>query len=243
MYGEKKIIAYFLVFLSSLALLSCHKDVPAGTLIQANGFVIDSVKNKRLSNATIYLYGATQNFYGIYYDIGPLDSTVSDNDGNFSLRYTATGNSIDYALAVGSVIYGGYSSQKNYVVDVAHDKYLFNFSHQLHNVIVRARELNYLRLNLKVVSNPYDTMVVFFSTNSGEFSSSIYKLTGNSLDTSILTRCLPDAANDIFYEIEPWMAPDTLFRREIDTITANLADTITINKTFNSTHDLPVQTY
>ncbi|MEJ0081504.1 MAG: hypothetical protein WDM78_11310 [Puia sp.] len=135
--------------MSGLTFISCHKDVAAGTLIQADGFVIDSVKNKRLSNATIYLYGAHQTFYGIYYDIGPIDSTVSDNNGNFSLKYTATGNSIDYALAVGGVIYGGFSGQNNYVVDVAHTQYPFNYSHQLNNVIVRARGIELSQIKLK----------------------------------------------------------------------------------------------
>ncbi len=238
MYVKNKFIGSCLVFLSGLTFISCHKDVAAGTLIQANGFVIDSVKNKRLPYATIYLYGAHQTFYGIYYDIGPIDSTVSDNNGNFSLKYIATGNSIDYALGAGNVIYGGFSSQNNYVVDVAHYQYPFNFSHQLNNAIVRARELNYLRLNLKVLSNPYDTMNVIFNTTYGEFGAS-YRLTGNSVDTSILTRCLPDALNYIFYEIQSGMVEDSFkFRREIDTVTANLADTLTISKTFNSTNDI-----
>jgi hypothetical protein len=243
MYVKNKFIGSCLVFLSGLTFISCHKDVAAGTLIQANGFVIDSVKNKRLSNATIYLYGAHQTFYGIYYDIGPMDSTVSDNNGNFSLKYIAAGNSIDYALAVGSVIYGGFSSQNNYVVDVAHTQYPFNYSHQLNNAIVRARELNYLRLNLKLLSNPYDTMNVMVNTTYGEFGA-LYKLTGNSVDTSILTRCLPDALNYIFYEIEPEVVQDSFkFRREIDTVTANLADTLTISKTFNSTYDILLQPF
>ena len=240
MYIKKQIVGYSLILLSSLTFISCHKDVPAGTLIQANGFVIDSVKNKRLSNATIYLYGAQQTFYGVYYDVGPLDSTVSDNDGNFSLRYTATGNSIDYALEVGSVIYGGFSSQNNYVVDVAHTNYPFNYKHQLNKVIVRARELNYIRLNLKVGSNPYDTMNIFVSTTYGEFSL-LYRFFGNSIDTSILTRCLPDAPNYFFYEIESESAQDSFrYRREIDTLMTNLTDTLTITKTFNSTYDIPL---
>jgi hypothetical protein len=240
MYVNKQIIRYSLILLMSLTLISCHKDVPAGTLIQANGFVIDSVKNKRLPNATIYLYGANQTFYGVFYDVGPLDSTVSGNDGNFSLKYTATGNSIDYALAVGSAIYGGFSGQNNYVVDVVHSQYPFNYSHQLNNVIVRARELNYIRLNLKVRSNPYDTMNILVTTTYGELTL-LYRLTGHSIDTSILTRCLPDTSNYFFYQIESESAQDTFrYRREIDTIMTNLTDTLTITKTFNSTYDIPL---
>ncbi len=71
------------VFLMLVLLTACRKDVAKGQIIQANGFVIDSVKNKRLSDVTIYLYGAHSNFYGVYYDFGPLDSAISDIDGNF----------------------------------------------------------------------------------------------------------------------------------------------------------------
>src|ERR1700688_1400630 len=115
-------ISITIVFLVLLLLVACRKDVPKGAVIQAYGFVIDSVKNKRLSNVTIYLYGAHSNFYGVYYDIGPLDSTISDIDGNFSLEYSAEGNSIDYALSIGNVVYGLYTSQNNYVVDVVHPR-------------------------------------------------------------------------------------------------------------------------
>ncbi|MEJ0081503.1 MAG: hypothetical protein WDM78_11305 [Puia sp.] len=72
----------------------------------------------------------------------------------------------------------------------------------------------------------------------------LYTLTGNSIDTSILMRCLPDARNYLFYEIEPEVVQDSFkFRREIDTVTANLADTLTISKTFNSAYDILLQPY
>jgi len=133
-----------------LVLTACRKDVPKGQLIQANGFVIDSVKNKKLSNVTVYLYGAHSTFYGVYYDVGPFDSTISDNNGNFSIKYNAEGNSVDYGLAIGNVVYGGFTNQNNFVVDIHHPFYPFNYSHQLNNVELRARELNYTRVNLKV---------------------------------------------------------------------------------------------
>jgi hypothetical protein len=139
------------IFLLLFALTACRKDIPKGKLIQASGFVIDSVKNKKLSNVIVYLYGAHSTFYGVYYDIGPLDSTVSDNNGNFSLKYNAEGKSVDHALAIGNVVYGGYTNQPNYIIDITHPIYPFNYSQQLNNIGLKARELNYAKVNLKVM--------------------------------------------------------------------------------------------
>ena len=240
---HQKIIISF-VCLALLALTGCRKDVPKGQLIQASGFVIDSVKNKKLYNATIYLYGAHSNFYGVYYDVGPLDSTSSDIDGNFSIKYSAEGSSIDYALAIGNVVYGGYTSQNNYVVDVAHPLYPFNYSHQLNNVALRARELNYARINLKVLSNPYDTLYFFVMTNSGElFLKNFFK--GTSIDTSFLTRYLPDALNTFEFSVNCWQLLDSgMYTRTItDSLKLKMDDTIAISKTFNSTYDIPLEPY
>jgi hypothetical protein len=240
---QLKIIIPF-VFLTLLLLASCRKDVPKGAVIQANGFVIDSVKNKRLSNVTIYLYGAHSNFYGVYYDIGPLDSTISDIDGNFSLEYSAEGTSIDYALAIGNVVYGGYTSQNNYVVDVVHPLYPFNYSRLLRNVALRARELNYARINLKVLSNPYDTLYLDVSTTYGElFLRNLF--IGKSIDTFILTRYLPDATNTFEYQILSRQLLDSgwFIRRMTDTLAAKMDDTITISKTINSAYDIPLAPY
>ncbi len=238
---RQKIIISF-VFPALLALTACRKDIPKGQLIQASGFVIDSVKNKKLYNATIYLYGAHSNFYGVYYDVGPLDSTVSDIDGNFSIKYSAEGNSIDYALAIGNVVYGGYTSQDNYVVDVAHPLYPFNYSHQLNNVALRARELNYARINLKVLSNPYDTLYLDVTTTYGElFLRNLF--VGTNIDTTILTRYLPDAPNTFQYAILSRQLLDSgwYIRRMFDTLTPKMDDTMTISKTFNSTYDIPLE--
>jgi hypothetical protein len=240
---QLKIIMPF-AFLALLLLTACRKDVPKGAVIQAFGFVIDSVKNKRLPNVTIYLYGAHSNFYGVYYDVGPLDSTISDIDGNFSLEYSAEGTSIDYALAVGNVVYGGYTSQNNYVVDVVHPLYPFNYSRLLRNVALRARELNYARINLKVLSNPYDSLYLYISTAAGElFIQNLF--IGASIDTSILSHYLPEALNTFQFEISSAQLLDSgmQIRTLTDSITAKMQDTITISQTFNSAYDIPLAPY
>ena len=234
----------YIVFLTLLLLTACRKDVPKGQLIQANGFVIDSVKNKKLSHVTVYLYGAHATFYGIYYDEGPFDSTISDNNGYFSIKYNAEGTSVDYALAIGNVVYGGYTGQTNYVVDVLHPLYPFNYVHQINNVNLSARELNYARINLKVQANPYDTLYFDVSTRYGElYLRNIF--TGASIDTSFLTRYLPDATNIFTYQILSSQLLDSgwFIRRMPDTLPPNMIDTIIISKAFNTTYDIPIMPY
>ena len=240
---HKTIISF--VFLILLVLTACRKDVPKGQPIKADGFVIDSIKNKKLSNVTVYLYGAHSTFYGVYYDVGPLDSTVTDNNGNFSISYNAEGKSVDYALAIGNVVYGGFTSQNNYVVDISHSLYRFNYLHQLNNVALRARELNYARVNLKVFSNPYDTLFLDVSTAYGELFLR-HQFIGTSIDTSFLTRYLPNATNFFEYKILATRIVDsaTMFiRRMPDTLQLEMKDTIVISKTINTTYDIPLKPY
>jgi hypothetical protein len=232
-------------FLIMLALPACKKPVPEGQLIQATGFVIDSVKNKKLANVTVYLYGAQSTFYGVYYDDGPFDSTKSDNNGNFSIKYNAEGKSVDYALAVGNVVYGGFTNQNNFVVDIKHPLYKFNYSHQLNNVALRARELNYARINLKVLSNAYDTLYLDVSTTYGELFLR-HILVGNSLDTSFLTRYLPGEINFFQYKILSSRVVDsaTMFiRRMRDTLPSTTVDTAIVSKKITSTYDIPLEPY
>jgi hypothetical protein len=239
-----KTLIYF-AFLTTLVLTACRKDIPKGQLIQANGFVFDSVKNEKLSNATVYLYGAHSTFYGVYYDVGPLDSTISDNNGNFSIKYNAEGNSVDYGLAIGNVVYGGFTNQNNFVVDIHHPLYPFKYSHQLNNVELRARELNYARVNLKVSSNPYDTLYLDVNTTYGElFLRNIF--IGRSVDTSFLTRYLPGEINIFEYKILSAQVVDsaTMFiRRMRDTLAPTVKDTAIISKKINSTYDIPLESY
>ncbi|KAI9447033.1 hypothetical protein F5148DRAFT_1292497 [Russula earlei] len=214
-----------------------------GQIIQASGFVTDSVKNKRLPNVTIYLMGAKQTFYGVYYTLGPLDSTVSDNNGNFSFSYTAQGDCVDYGLVIGMSTYGGYTHQNNYVVDVFHPEYHFNQAYQLNNIVLKARELNYVKFNLKVLSNPYDTLNINFSTGHGELFLQ-YQFIGSGIDTSLLMRYVPNEAAYLRYFIYSSRLYDSAYNRQgADTFQLALKDTAVISKTFNTTYDIPIKHY
>lgn len=233
-------------------LTSCRKDVPLGTRVTASGIVFDSVKNKVLANAKLYLFGAHRTFYGIYYSDGPLDSTVSDNNGKFSISFTADGKTIDYGLQLGVLEYGGYvyNNQTNYVIDNTQPLFKFNYSTNVSNAVVRGRELNFTKIHLKVLRNPFDTFLVRTSAIR-----QVTLLKGQSIDTTIFVRHLPNELNKIEYYTQSTRdtvglaaansnpnGPFTSIRRIIrDTLNANLADTISISKTIQNSSLIPRQ--
>lgn len=226
------------IILATIAISSCRKAVEQGVVITASGIVFDSVKNKPLPFAKLYLFGAHSTFYGIYYSEGPLDTVVADAAGKFSIRYTAEGKSIDYGLTLGVLNYGGYNyaNSENYVVDNYSPMFKFNYATNVSNAVVRARELNFTKINLKVSSNPYDTFIV---RTSSAFEQITY-IKGHTIDTTIYVRHLPDSKNVIYYRTERNTTDSFFIQREIrDTVSANMKDTISINKTIISTYSMP----
>jgi hypothetical protein len=238
-----KIVIVLLVTIISIT--ACRKKIEAGKNINVSGIVFDPVKNKPLPNAKLYLYGSKQTFYGTYYTNGPLDSTISDNLGKFTIHFTAKGNSVDYGLTIGDF---GYYSPKNYVVDNLEPMFKFNHSTSISNAVVRARELNYTKVHLKVIVNPYDSFYLRTSA-SGVESLAI----GQSIDTTIVVRHLPNEKN--YYDYYTKSLRDTIglaalnsnpnthhfgvLRLITDTIMTNMSDTISINKTFPNSLLIP----
>ena len=231
-----------LIILASLA--SCRKEVPAGTTVSASGIVFDSVKNKVLANAKLYLFGANRTFYGIYYSKGPLYSVISDNNGKFSISFTADGTSIDYGLQLGVLEYGGYvyNSQTNYVIDNTQPLFKFNYSTNVTNAVVRGRELNYIKLHLKVLTNPFDTIKVR--------TTAIRQVTlvkGQSIDTTILLRQLPNEQNMIEYYTESirdtvgYIPGQSIRRITRDTLQTGFADTLFHSKIIANSSLIPRQ--
>ena len=244
-------IVYFII-VTLISLTACRKAVEVGKNVSASGIVFDAVKNKALPNAKLYLYGAGQTFYGVYYSNGPIDSTISDNLGKFNIHFVADGNSIDYGLTLGNLGYGGYAygNQTNYVVDNLEPMFKFNYSTSISNAVVKARELNYTKVHLKVTANPYDSF--YLNTSASGVASLVI---GQSIDTTITVRHLPNEKNYFKYFTQSLRDtiglaalnsnpdPNThhfgVLRFVIDTITANMSDTITISKTFPNSLLIP----
>ena len=134
--------------------------------------------------------------------------------------------------------------QKNYVIDIHHSVYPFNYEYQLNNIVLSARELNYARVNLKVSLNPYDSLYVDVITTYGElFLRNLF--IGKNIDTSFLTRYLPNDSNFLRYQILSTSLLDSgwYLRRKLDTLPISLKDTIAVSKTMNTTYEIPLKPY
>ena len=149
----------------------------------------------------------------------PLDSTRTNEQGEFEMVFATEGRSIDYA------------------VEVAYDEHYVNATRQriqagqTNRVALKARELNLLRAAIKVASNPTDSLMVktFYSKPS--------MLYGSSIDTVLYLKVLPDAINYVSYSI--WDASTGIDRGTIDTVRTTLADTTLYEKAIQKATDLP----
>ena len=215
----------FLTLFISCLLFSCAKDIKKGTQISVSGFLVDTVKNKNLAFAKIYLVGGkVRGSNGVTYYYNYVDSTTSDINGNFSINYRAEGNSVGYVLEVASD--DKFSSG---------DYQQFAFANNETNVRLKSQELNFLKLNLKVDFNRYDTFYVYPSHGFSK------RLIGRSVDTIVLLKVLPNNANTITYRIMS-IGNDSgaIYRKIIDTLNIGLTDTTNISKRIFSTYQMPL---
>ncbi|MGB3007347.1 MAG: hypothetical protein WBC06_12605 [Chitinophagaceae bacterium] len=213
-----------LTFFIATFLLSCAKDIKKGTQINVSGFVIDTVKNKNLPFAKVYLVGCKNNFSGSTFCYDFLDSSTTDINGNFTINYRAEGNSVRYVLEV--------ANDNNYGNNLYQQLY---FNNNSTNVRLKSQELNFLKLNLKVDFNLYDTVYLFPSHGLSK------RLVGRSLDTTIYLKVIPNNKNTLQYCITA-LGRDTsvIIRRATDTLNIGLADTTNYSKRIYSTYQIPL---
>jgi hypothetical protein len=139
-------IKIMIAFIAVWSILSCRKEVPTGQTITANGFVMDFVQQKRLPFVTVYLFSGHNHLLGeggvqAFYDTIPLDSTIADVNGEFSLTYAADGNSDDYALGITKNLFHP-GNKENYLPEASQPIYKFNYAYDLKDVVISARELH-----------------------------------------------------------------------------------------------------
>jgi hypothetical protein len=214
-----------LTILVAVLLSSCAKDIKKGTRIFASGFVIDTVKNKNLAFAKVYLVGGkVRGSNGVTYYYNYVDSTLTDVNGNFSIDYKAERNSVDYVLEVASDDKFGSNEYQQ-----------FQFENNETNVRLKSQELNFLKLNLKVDFNRYDTFYIYPSHGFTK------RLIGRSIDTAVLLKVLPNNANTITYRIMS-IGNDSgaIYRKITDTLNIGLTDTTNISKRIFSTYQMPL---
>lgn len=215
----------FLTLFISVLLFSCAKDVKKGTRISVSGFLVDTVKNKNIAFAKIYLVGGKVAFSnGMTYYYNYVDSTKSDINGKFSINYRAEGNSVGYVLEV--------ASDNNFS---SGEYEQFTFTNNETNVRLKTQELNFLRLNLKVDFNRYDTFYIYPSHGFSR------RLIGRSIDTTVLLKVLPNNRNIITYQIMS-IGNDSgaIYRRLRDTLNIGLTDTTITTKRILNTYQMPL---
>ena len=153
-------IKVFILFISVWSIQSCRKEIPKGQLITANGVVMDISQQKTIASAKVYLFGGHKSIgpggLSIFYDTPPLDSVTTDANGQFTLKYVATGKSYDYALGVARDLFQ-IGNDERLLPDANETLYKFNFDYSLNNQVMSAKELNDANVTLKILSNPYDT--------------------------------------------------------------------------------------
>lgn len=204
--------------LLAVGTLACRESVPPDVQTVVSGMVIDPVKNKPLENAKVVLYGCNQTFMGVFCTT-PLDSTRTNQKGEFEIAFATEGQSIDYEVAV--------AYDENYVNSTRQRIQ----AGQTNRVELKARELNLLKAAIRVVSNPADSLMV------GTFYSKPSTLYGSSIDTILYLKVLPDAANYVTYSL--WDASTGIDRGTIDTVRSTLADTTLYEKVIQKATDLP----
>jgi hypothetical protein len=213
-----------LIIIFSFIFISCAKDIKKGTPITVSGFVLDTVKNKALPFVKIYLVGGkVRGSNGMTYYYNYVDSTNSDMNGNFSIDYKAEGSSVDYVLEV--------ANDNNYGTNTYQQ---FYFSNNSKNVRLKTQELNFLKLNLKIEHNPYDTFYIYPSQGTYK------RLLGGTIDTTVLIKVLPNNSNLISYRIMS-VGNDSgaVYRKIVDTVFCDIRDTTNLSKTISSTYQMP----
>jgi hypothetical protein len=183
---------------------SCKKGVPENVVTTVEGYVIDSVKNKRLPNATVGIYGCVQTTFKVSCS-ELLATTKTDSNGEFKLSFNGDGKSFGFQA---EVIY-----DENY--DYSSKYRLIPGS--TNTIVIKAREFSYLKTHLIITNNPFDTLINFASNVRHTFY-------GHTLDTTVMNRVLPNATNYIFYFA--WDPNVLKNRRLIDTLQIGMQDTI-----------------
>ena len=201
----------FILLLLSLvgSSITCKKAIPSNVITTVKGFVIDTVKNKRLSNATVIIEGCGEaNFRTFCTD--SLTSTKTNTNGELDISFRGNGHSTGYEASV--------VTDENY----DYSTFIRLKPGESNNIILYAREKNYLKANIKILNNPFDTLVVL---SAGSTKHIIY---GRTSDTLLYFRVLPNALNlMVFSAFDKSVGR---FRRLLDTLQITMLDTTIYSK-------------
>ncbi len=175
----------FIFLLCVVVFSSCLKDA----VIQPN--VHTSISGQFYDQANKEIYAGVKIRIGAYqgrstfedqvYDfVGYVDSTTTDNNGNFNISFTTKGNASDYFFEYklfGKNVYAtpiGGGVQSDLKIDSLGKNFVCNF-----NVIKNY----YLKLRLQVNNNPYPPLSLIAGNKQTYFSSYLCNVFGTNNDT------------------------------------------------------------
>jgi hypothetical protein len=198
-----KYFKYFLLILVSLNVFitySCQKDCLNSIIIQ--GIVLDSVKNKNLSNATVVLNGCNNFiFNGGLICSQKLATTTTNSKGEFKIDFSSEREFSAFSVEVQEDENITYSALEN-IVNTNTTLKLF------------ARENSFLKAHIKVNNNPFDTLISSLKTR--------HLLKGRTVDTILFYRVVPQSEN--YFIFITWDTKVGGYRRLIDTLQISLKD-------------------
>lgn len=217
----KKHLKYFLGFLLlafCISLTACRKKANQTTI---RGTVVDTVKNKVVANQKVIVVSCyAGNFRRECGNL--LTSTKTNSVGRFEISFDAPNNPLGFEIraALDSNYYFSSSTSEEVIPLKVNDFTLY------------AREISYLKLNLKVFNNPLYPLLI-------SCGNSFFTLAGSSIDTVLYCRILPKSETDIVYNV--WDPAANQNRQLIDTVNLGLKDTSVYSKQITDTRNMPIR--
>ena len=217
----KKNLKYFLGFLLlvfSISFTSCRKKANQ-TIVR--GTLVDTVKNKVIANQKVIVVSCyAGNFRRECGNL--LTSTRTNSEGKFEISFDAPNNPLGFEIraALDSNYYFSSSTSEEVIPLKANDFTLY------------AREISYLKLDLKVSNNPLNPLLI-------SCGNSFFTLAGSSIDTVLYCKILPKSKTEIVYNV--WDRTSNQNRQLIDTLNLGLKDTSAYSKQITDTRNMPIR--
>ena len=197
-------------------IISCKiEPIPAGIVTTVKGFVIDSVKNKRLANVTVEILGC-RNYNttiggGIYCDVS-VKTAKTNYNGEFSIDFNSDGVNIGYEAAI--MYDDNYIRGQTVPLNIG----------VVNNIKLSGREFNSLKTHLIIKNTLYESLTCY-----GDYNSHILK--GNYIDTIIFNKVLPNSETTLRYIGDDYKLGGA--RRQLDTIKIGSQDTTFYERTLD----------
>lgn len=215
---QKSYVILFSFLLTGL-FFACKKPISSSIRTTVKGFVIDTVKNKRLPKATVIINGCHQANFRTYC-IDSLTSTKTNANGEFEITFQSDGTSIGFEATV--------STDENY------DYSTFQTLEpgKTNTISLKAREKNYLKANINVTNNPLDPLVILSIGTK-------HIIYSRSVDTLLWFRTLPSAQNLMIFTA--WDRSAGGYRQLIDTLQITMQDTTYYRKVLPNVQTFPLR--